>query len=78
MEGYLLGKKIPFLHSLVPAIVQGMRTAYPEIVDTVQSVSNVIRLEEEQFLDVVDRGMPRFEKLAAGEIDRDYFRRRCL
>ena len=64
MEGYLLGKKIPFLHSLVPAIVQGMRTAYPEIVDTVQSVSNVIRLEEEQFLDVVDRGMPRFEKLA--------------
>ena len=36
----------------------------PEIVDTVQSVSNVIRLEEEQFLDVVDRGMPRFEKLA--------------
>ena len=63
MEGYLLGKKTPFLHTLVPAIVQGMKHAYPEIVDTVQSVSNVIRLEEEQFLDVVDRGMPRFEKL---------------
>lgn len=42
-----------------------MKHAYPEIAETVQSVSNVIKLEEEQFLDVVDRGMPRFEKLAA-------------
>ena len=65
MEGYLLGKKVPFLHTLVPAIVTGMKYAYPEIAETVQSVSNVIKLEEEQFLDVVDRGMPRFEKLAA-------------
>jgi alanyl-tRNA synthetase len=64
MEGYLLGKKVPFLHTLVPAIVEGMKYAYPEITETVQSVSNVIKLEEEQFLDVVDRGMPRFEKLA--------------
>ena len=65
MEGYLLGKKVPFLHTLVPAVVAGMKHAYPEITETVQSVSNVIKLEEEQFLDVVDRGMPRFEKLAA-------------
>jgi alanyl-tRNA synthetase len=65
MEGYLLGKKVPFLHTLVPAVVSGMKHAYPEIAETVQSVSNVIKLEEEQFLDVVDRGMPRFEKLAA-------------
>jgi alanyl-tRNA synthetase len=65
MEGYLLGKKVPFLHTLVPAVVAGMKYAYPEIAETVQSVSNVIKLEEEQFLDVVDRGMPRFEKLAA-------------
>ncbi len=28
------------------------------------TVTNVIRAEEEQFLDVVDRGLPRFEKLA--------------
>ncbi len=64
MEGYLLGKKQPFLYTLVPAIVAGMKHPYPEIAETVQSVSNVIKLEEEQFLDVVDRGMPRFEKLA--------------
>ncbi len=65
MEGYLLGKKVPFLHTLVPAVVAGMKHAYPEIAETVSSVSNVIKLEEEQFLDVVDRGLPRFEKLAA-------------
>ncbi len=65
MEGYLLGRKVPFLHTLVPAIVEGMKHPYPEIAETVSSVSNVIKLEEEQFLDVVDRGMPRFEKLAS-------------
>jgi alanyl-tRNA synthetase len=64
MEGYLLGKKEPFLHALVPAVVAGMKHAYPEISETMASVSTVIRLEEEQFLDVVDRGLPRFEKLA--------------
>ena len=64
MEGYLLGGKDPFLHRLVPAIVEGMKHPYPEIAQTVLTVTNVIRAEEEQFLDVVDRGLPRFEKLA--------------
>lgn len=64
MEGYLLGRKTPFLHGLVPAIVEGMKAQYPEITQTMKSVSDVIKAEEEQFLDVVDRGLPRFEKLA--------------
>ncbi|MEY2726618.1 MAG: Alanine--tRNA ligase [Planctomycetota bacterium] len=64
MEGYLLGRTAPFLHTLVPAVVEAMRNPYPEIAETVETVTNVIRAEEEQFLDVVDRGMPRFEKLA--------------
>jgi len=64
LEGYLLGKHDPFLHTLVPAIVTGMKAAYPEISKTVESVSNVIREEEQQFLTIVDRGMPKFQKLA--------------
>ena len=64
LEGYLLGKHDPFLHTLVPAIVAGMKAAYPEITKTVESVSNVIREEEKQFLTIVDRGMPKFQKLA--------------
>ncbi|GDY07482.1 MAG: alanine--tRNA ligase [Planctomycetota bacterium] len=64
LEGYLLGKQDPFLHTLVPAIVAGMKAAYPEITQTVESVANVIREEEQQFLTIVDRGMPKFQKLA--------------
>ena len=64
LEGYLLGKHDPFLHTLVPAIVAGMKAAYPEITQTVESVANVIREEEHQFLTIVDRGMPKFQKLA--------------
>lgn len=64
LEGYLLGKRDPFLHTLVPAIVAGMKAAYPEITKTVESVANVIREEEQQFLTIVDRGMPKFQKLA--------------
>lgn len=29
MEGYLLGKKVPFLHTLVPAVVAGHETCLP-------------------------------------------------
>ena len=64
LEGYLLGKQDPFLHTLVPAIVAGMKAAYPEITQTVESVANVIREEEHQFLTIVDRGMPKFQRLA--------------
>jgi alanyl-tRNA synthetase len=64
LEGYLLGRHDPFLHTLVPAIVAGMKAAYPEIAKTVASVSNVILEEEKQFLTIVDRGMPKFQKLA--------------
>ncbi len=64
LEGYLLGKHDPFLHTLVPAIVAGMKAAYPEITKTVDSVANVIREEELQFLTIVDRGIPKFQKLA--------------
>ncbi|MCX7421159.1 MAG: alanine--tRNA ligase [Planctomycetia bacterium] len=64
LEGYLLGKQDPFLHTLVPAIVAGMKAAYPEITKTVDSVANVIREEELQFLTIVDRGIPKFQKLA--------------
>lgn len=64
LEGYLLGKHDPFLHTLVPAIVAGMKAGYPEIAKTVESVANVIREEEKQFLTIVDRGMPKFQKVA--------------
>ncbi len=63
LEGYLLGRHDPFLHTLVPAVVDAMRSAYPEIAQTVESVANVIREEERQFLTIVDRGVQKFGRL---------------
>jgi alanyl-tRNA synthetase len=62
LEGYLLGRHEPFLHTLVPAVVQAMKVAYPEIAKTQKSVANVIEEEENQFLGVVDKGLAKFEK----------------
>ena len=62
LEGYLLGRHEPFLYTLVPAVVAVMKTAYPEIAKTEQSVANVIEEEEEQFLGVVEKGLAKFEK----------------
>ncbi len=62
LEGYLLGKHEPFLHTLVPAVVDAMKGGYPELKETVDSVAGTIREEEEQFLGTIDRGLNFFEK----------------
>ena len=65
LEGYLLGKREPFMFQIVPAVVDIMKSAYPDIQKTVDSVQNSIREEEDQFLGTVERGLSRFEELAA-------------
>lgn len=64
LEGYLLGRKDPFLYEIVPAVVDVMKDAYPEITETVDSVQNSLKEEEGQFLDTIDRGLSRFDKCA--------------
>ncbi|MFH1303039.1 MAG: alanine--tRNA ligase [Planctomycetota bacterium] len=61
LEGYLLGKHEPFLYQLVPAVVEIMKTPYPDIAKTVQNVQRTIKDEEEQFLGVIEKGLTRFE-----------------
>ncbi len=64
LEGYLLGRHDPFLHQLVPAVVTAMKAAYPDLSQSAEPVANVILEEENQFLDIVERGVGKFEKLA--------------
>ena len=64
LEGYLLGKHEPFLHTLVPHVVEAMKVPYPELAQTVDSVSHIIQEEESQFLGIVDRGIHKFERIA--------------
>ncbi len=64
LEGYLLGRRDPFLHQLVPAVVTAMKAGYPELSQSAEPVANVILEEENQFLDIVERGVGKFQKLA--------------
>ena len=62
LEGYLLGQHDPFLYKVVPAVIDAMKTAYPEITQTVEQVIAGIRTEEEQFLGTVEKGVRKFDK----------------
>lgn len=57
LEGYLLQKHDPFLHQIVPTVVEMMQVPYPELKETAGNVVDVIRDEEKQFLGVVERGL---------------------
>ncbi len=63
LEGYLLGKQEPFLHKLVPSVIQAMKIPYPELAETELSVVNTIRDEESTFLATIERGLSKFDKL---------------
>lgn len=65
LEGYLLGKREPFLYQIVPSVVDAMKSAYPDITQTVESVQNSISEEEDQFLGTIERGLSRFDECAA-------------
>lgn len=63
LEGYLLGQQEPFVHTLVPSVVEAMGKAYPDLRETVERVQLVIKAEEENFLNTVDRGLHKVERL---------------
>ena len=65
LEGYLLGKHEPFVFEIVPAVVNAMRAAYPELAKTAENVADVIRDEENQFLSVVEKGLHKFQQSVA-------------
>jgi alanyl-tRNA synthetase len=63
LEGYLLGMQEPFLHAIVPAVIDAMSQPYPELKQTQQNVTGTIREEEEHFLGTIERGLGKFERL---------------
>jgi alanyl-tRNA synthetase len=63
LDGYQMGKREPFLHFIAPSVVEMMRAGYPELSETLERVSGVIRQEEEHFLATLDRAMPRIVEL---------------
>ena len=56
-HGYLLGKKTPFFHKLVPDLVRLMGAAYPNMADQAERIADVLRVEEERFFETLQSGM---------------------
>jgi alanyl-tRNA synthetase len=63
LDAYQLGRRSPFLHALVPAVVESMKRPYPELAETAASTAQGVRAEEERFLATVDQGIAYFEGL---------------
>ncbi len=55
--GRLIGITRPFLYRLTGAVVDGMKTAYPELADSREHVAKVVLIEEERFGQTLDSGL---------------------
>ncbi len=64
-----LGVKDPFFCQLVPAVVDAMGDAFPELKKQPQAVADQIREEEESFGRTIDRGIELFEAAAARSLE---------
>ncbi|MEW6704233.1 MAG: alanine--tRNA ligase [Pseudomonadota bacterium] len=66
-HGYKLGARKPFFHTLVPALVEQMGEAYPELRQGAQRAMQVLKQEEEGFFRTIAHGMEILERaLASG------------
>jgi alanyl-tRNA synthetase len=63
LDGHQLGVHEPFLFQVVPAVVQQMRTGYPDLVDTAERVAGVIKGEESAFFGTIDAGLARIGRI---------------
>ena len=55
----------PFIHKLVPTVVEMMKGAFPELADKAQLVTETIHEEEKAFGRTLDRGIDIFEQVAS-------------
>jgi alanyl-tRNA synthetase len=58
LDAYGMGQREPFLYRIVPTVAEAMAGGYPELADSVPRVQNVIKEEEERFLNNLENGMP--------------------
>ncbi|MBN1394499.1 MAG: alanine--tRNA ligase [Pirellulales bacterium] len=63
LDGRQMGVRRPFLHKLVARVADLMKNPYPELGKTTTAVAGVIEQEETNFLDVLDTGLDRIERL---------------
>ena len=64
LQGYEMGLRDPFLYQLVPEVVQQLKLPYPELTESVDRVSSVIKEQENAFYSLIDRSIPLIEGIA--------------
>src|SRR4051795_7312107 len=57
LDAYQMGRREPFLYQIVPSVAEAMRSAYPELGDSVPRIQTVVREEEEQFFRNLENGL---------------------
>ncbi|MDD2799569.1 MAG: alanine--tRNA ligase [Bacteroidales bacterium] len=64
--GYtFLGQQKPFMHKLLPALIDTMGDAYPELISQQDLIQKVIKEEEESFLRTLETGIRLLDKVMA-------------
>ncbi len=56
-HGKLLGIDGPFLYDVAPVVARESKDAYPELVEKIDYIQKVIRIEEERFQATIDQGL---------------------
>ena len=64
LQGYEMGLRDPFLYQLVPTVVDQLKAPYPDLVESVERVSSVIKEQENAFYSLIDRSIPLIEGIA--------------
>jgi alanyl-tRNA synthetase len=65
-HAHLLGAQDPLMYRLVPALVQQMGSAYPELGRAQPLITETLKLEETRFKQTLDRGLKLLEEEVGG------------
>ena len=68
-HGRLLGQENPFLFQMVFAVRDEMKLAYPELLDSSDRISGIVKGEETQFSRTVEVGLKKLDEDMASYID---------
>jgi alanyl-tRNA synthetase len=60
-HGRLLGQDMPFLHEMVLSVSDQMKRVFPELVDGVERISGIVKVEETRFAHTLKEGLGRLE-----------------
>lgn len=55
-QGWVLGRKEPFLCKIVPAVTQRMENAYPELSERRGNIQSIVETEEKNFMETIEAG----------------------